>query len=316
MRLRRGSSVPLLRDGGVEGPAAFVDCDGMAAFPATDIEQGMRGDRPFAFPEERSVNASIYYFSGTGNSLAVAKRISGKLGGARLISMAALLREEEVVAPSEITGFVFPAYFVDVPDFVAALVARMDLRNAKHIFAAVTCGGTPGNSLYTFSKILERKNLALGYGYEIPLGDNSIVYHTEESELKARIEKLDGICEEIARNAAMGKSWSADLQENPEWTSLKATLEKLLAEEYRIADKQANPATCTSCGRCVKLCPTGSISIAGGKVTWNGNCLNCFSCLNLCATASIRFGKIAPDRSRQYRFPGTSLSELAGQRRS
>lgn len=47
-----------------------------------------------------------------------------------------------------------------------------------------------------------------------------------------------------------------------------------------------NPETqnlCDSCGKCVPVCPSGALTCAGGRVTWNSAlCAQCDSCLAAC----------------------------------
>ena len=61
-----------------------------------------------------------------------------------------------------------------------------------------------------------------------------------------------------------------------------------------------NPETihlCVGCGRCVKICPAGALSIsADGKVLWNkADCVQCDSCLKVCphgASPKVRLMRV------------------------
>jgi flavodoxin len=55
------------------------------------------------------MTAEIYYFSGTGNSLAVAREIAKGLRG-QLLSIPAAVRKGRVELKGECIGIVFPAY--------------------------------------------------------------------------------------------------------------------------------------------------------------------------------------------------------------
>ena len=255
------------------------------------------------------MNASICYFSGTGNSLTVAKKISEYIINSELLPIESL-REDNIDIQTEIVGFVFPVYCVDVPDFIIEVISRLNIDKSQYIFAAVTCGGTPGNTLSTISKLLQQKNKILNYGYEIFLGDNSIVYHTEAKELENRIYQIDDICLRIAKNALLRESSNITYQENYETIKLKHTLHKLLSEDLQIQNKTADSLICSSCELCIKVCPSNNIIKENNRIKWGENCLMCFSCLNLCPNASIRFGKIAPTKDQQYKYPGIKLSEL------
>ena len=69
----------------------------------------------------------IYYFTGTGNSLSVAKLLQQKLDGETILyPIARYLNDEKVVVEAADTvGFVFPIYGSDAPWPVKAVVEKM-----------------------------------------------------------------------------------------------------------------------------------------------------------------------------------------------
>jgi flavodoxin len=56
----------------------------------------------------------IYYFSGTGNSLFVAKELQKRIPDAKLIPIVKHLKDSSIKA-GEAVGFVFPVYFTAIP---------------------------------------------------------------------------------------------------------------------------------------------------------------------------------------------------------
>ena len=246
---------------------------------------------------------TVYYFSGTGNSLQVAKLIADKLENTEILSIAGLLNEKVIENHSECIGIVFPVYCVDVPDFIQDFIKKISLNNQQYVFTVVTCGGTPGNSLYTVDKLLIQLNNKLSYGYEVLLGDNSIVYKTGIEELNKRIKDMELICETIVMNTRERVVSNQIYGESVESTKLKHDLQGLLYEELQINNKSTNHETCTLCRKCISICPTKNISIDKNNITWGTKCVQCFACLNMCPNASIQFGKIAPTKEQQYHFP-------------
>ncbi|MHB1377223.1 MAG: hypothetical protein ACYCXB_07365 [Candidatus Humimicrobiaceae bacterium] len=55
------------------------------------------------------MNTEIYYFSGTGNSLAVARDITKKADG-KLISIFSVLDKKSINTDADTLGIVFPVY--------------------------------------------------------------------------------------------------------------------------------------------------------------------------------------------------------------
>ena len=60
------------------------------------------------------MSTEIYYFSGTGNSLHVAKELQKRLPGSKLIPIVSFLDNDVVITKGETVGFVFPIYFTTV----------------------------------------------------------------------------------------------------------------------------------------------------------------------------------------------------------
>jgi ferredoxin len=46
--------------------------------------------------------------------------------------------------------------------------------------------------------------------------------------------------------------------------------------------------TCTSCGFCARVCPSGAIAMRGGLPAWSVRCSACNRCINACPSSSIQ----------------------------
>jgi len=55
----------------------------------------------------------IYYFSGTGNSLVVARDIAEKMNG-NLISIPSVMDKESITTDADVIGIVFPVYYLGI----------------------------------------------------------------------------------------------------------------------------------------------------------------------------------------------------------
>ena len=98
----------------------------------------------------------IYYFSGSGNSLHVARELQKRLPESRLVSIISLLNLTKIEARGNIIGFVFPQHASQMPEIVIQFISKMDLRSSSYIFAIATRGGTPCKVFPELDKILER----------------------------------------------------------------------------------------------------------------------------------------------------------------
>ena len=87
------------------------------------------------------MSTDLYYFSGTGNSLYVARELQRRIPDASLIPMVSLLREKVVSTRGESVGFIFPIHALTIPIAVKQFIERTDLSSAKYVFAIATRGG-------------------------------------------------------------------------------------------------------------------------------------------------------------------------------
>jgi hypothetical protein len=115
------------------------------------------------------MGASIYYFTGTGNSLAVARELAARLG-ADAKAIKAAVRGDGKVIPTECLGLVFPVYNHRIPYIVKRFVDRLDSMVTPYIFAVCTYGDSPCIALEYLSELLHSRGLRLmgGFGVKMP----------------------------------------------------------------------------------------------------------------------------------------------------
>jgi len=118
------------------------------------------------------MNLEIYYFSGTGNSLVVARDIAEKMGG-NLIAIPSLMDKKNITTDADMIGIVFPVYYlgtVNIPLVVQRFVMKLDEISTKYIFAVCTFGGGAGSTLTILDEQLKKRGgqLASGFGVQMP----------------------------------------------------------------------------------------------------------------------------------------------------
>lgn len=80
----------------------------------------------------------LFYFSGTGTCMSVAKKLSNELPGFSLVPIAG--QKNGCTVDAETVGFVFPLYFSGLPRIVADFIHTMRFERTCYIFAVVACG--------------------------------------------------------------------------------------------------------------------------------------------------------------------------------
>ena len=128
----------------------------------------------------------IYYFTGTGNSLYLARQLGKQLGSCQIESMAEQPPIQQVGGPDESIGFVFPVHGWGPPRIVKQFVEKLDIRKETYCFAIVNYMGLKLDTLGMLNDVLQQKGTKLAYGYGVKMPGNSIAYYGPPSPEKAR----------------------------------------------------------------------------------------------------------------------------------
>jgi len=71
------------------------------------------------------MSTEIYYFSGTGNSLYVAKELQKRISETKLIPIVSLLNIDVIKTNAETVGFVFPVHALTIPIAVKRFIKKL-----------------------------------------------------------------------------------------------------------------------------------------------------------------------------------------------
>ena len=80
----------------------------------------------------------IYYFSGTGNSLFLARELKKHLPDATLIPIVRTLNSGKVKTSADCVGIVFPIYAVTYPDIIEDFISALEWDNPPYLFAVAS----------------------------------------------------------------------------------------------------------------------------------------------------------------------------------
>ena len=153
----------------------------------------------------------IYWFSGTGNTLYVAREFAKSFPDAQLLSIASLDRAEDVVLGSEMTGIFFPAYCMGIPhimeQFLARVVPQENGNGGKYIYAVCTSGINPGGALPMIEDTLAEKKINLNACFHIRMPSNYIPLSNppDEKQQAALFAKADRAGLQWLRSKSAGR---------------------------------------------------------------------------------------------------------------
>ncbi|MCK9582561.1 MAG: EFR1 family ferrodoxin [Endomicrobiales bacterium] len=259
------------------------------------------------------MSCAIFYFSSTGNSLSVAKKLASSLGGAELIAIKnAVLNNQINLDGYDKVGIVFPVYAWGPPNIVAKFASKLKNGEGKYIFAVVTYGGMPCATLSIFDKMLKKIGLKLACGFGIAMPGNYIPLYgaISQSKQEKMFAEADKKIEKIATYIKSGKK--GFIQKGSALTNwlFSGIIYKGGIKAFAKSDSKFwVDQNCTKCGICAKVCPVKNIILVDGKPTWQGNCQACMACLQWCPTKSIQQGKNTAKRKR-YHHPQAKLEDF------
>ena len=247
----------------------------------------------------------IFYFSGTGNSLAAAKKIAQQLGDCELVFMKG---EFTPAMHYERMGFVLPCYAAGAPKAALQFLKELPLTggSADYVFSVVTCNDGGGNASSMLYKVLKQKGLRLSYTKTVRMvGNYVILYPIPDNTgelLRGADTRLNTIAGEIQQKAETKLS-------RPQ---LPFTVFYGIGNQFfRVKERQMQVSdACTGCGLCAQLCPVGNIAMKDSKPQFSHkNCAQCMACLHWCPCAAIDCGKQTAQRGR-YHHPDVTAGEL------
>ena len=289
------------------------------------------------------MSTEVYYFTGTGNSLAVAKDISAAIDGT-LLSIASAVRVRRPDSHAERVGIVFPAYMAQlhgVPLIVERFIKGLENIDSRYIFAVCTCGGYEDYNglptLMNLSKLVRSLGGRIAAQYSIRLPMNTLDYshipvpisRDQDKMFRKCAVRVKEICQTVDHLAEsryrtiktilnyimtplyllLRPVYYKELKKNakePKNSSLKYFELIPLTDRSFYADD-----SCKGCATCSKVCPVGNIAMVGTKPTWQHHCEICLACAEWCPNKAIHHNSRVEGKT--YRHPRVKLNDMLEQ---
>jgi len=254
----------------------------------------------------------IYYFTGTGNTLSVAKKIQKELQDSQLIDISKKQKENILIENSDSIGFILPVYVFGAPLIFLEFIKHIKINSTKFIYVIFVHGGAPYDAARDIKEKLLKYDIELNSAFYLVSPDNYISgANPPNAEASKKILKeadieLNDIINSIKtrkkvfpkilfRHRILGKLLRPSFK----------NIAKKASTKFRVTDK------CNGCSICYSLCPKEVINMNElNRPTWSGkDCEMCFSCINLCPMEAIEIGKKTIGRNR-YKNPDVIIKDL------
>lgn len=256
----------------------------------------------------------IFYFSGTGNSLYVAKTIA-KEQNEKLISITQEMQKKPneriyTFGKEELVGFVYPIYAWGPPEIVLDFIRTMHVEGeGTYVFSLNTCGSEEGHATPMLQKTLQKKGLTLSSAFAISMPSNYIVGEDVESKdiQQRKLERANQKLIKINETLKNRKAGEFDLLIGKK-PGLKTGIINPLFNKFARQTKQFYATdACIACGLCQRICPAQTIAL-NPKPVWGKACTQCLGCINRCPVQAIQYGKVTETRGR-YKHPDLTTTE-------
>lgn len=223
----------------------------------------------------------LFYFTATGNSLHVAKRIGGEL-----YSIPQMIKEGKYEFEDEAIGFVYPCHAFGMARLVDDFVKKSKLK-ADYFFSIMTYGGKSASGLHQMERVAAEAGIRFNYTNEILMVDNFLLTFKIEDEIKNKDQKeieerLDQIGVDIRarKNHLIRKGIPSDVI-----SKYGRRLADRLSYNFAYKRFQVNDH-CNGCKICAQVCPVKNIHVTE-KPEFSHQCEVCFACIHHCPQNAI-----------------------------
>ena len=244
----------------------------------------------------------ILYFSGTGNSNYVAKRIADALGDA-LVNLNDRIKASDTspVETGERVIIVTPTYAWRIPRVVRDWLLKTELRGAKQVWFVMTCGSEIGNADKYNRELCTEKAISCMGTAQIVMPENFIAMFNAPTVEEARriVAKAEPFIDRAIAAIRAGHMFSP-----PRKKLYDRIASSAVNPVFYLLFVKANPFTasdvCIGCGKCEKLCPLNNITLQNARPVWGTNCTQCMACICYCPTRAIEYGKKSAGKPRYH----------------
>ena len=244
----------------------------------------------------------VLYFTGTGNSRYLARRIAEGLE-MPLYDLNACIKAGNA-APVQ-TGrdvvLVTPTYAWRIPRLVRDWLLRTELHGAAQVWFVMTCGSEIGSADRYNRALCREKGLTCMGTAQLIMPENYIAMFNAPQPEEAR--------QIVARAEPDIDRAIAAIREERTFPPTRCKLyDRFMSGPVNpifygcfVKDRAFTVSdACIGCGQCARLCPTNNITLREGKPAWGGDCTHCMACICRCPAEAIEYGRKSVGKPRYH----------------
>lgn len=233
----------------------------------------------------------FYYFSGTGNTmLVVRKMVEIFQDKGYIVNLEKMeISESSEVNTEHVIGLGFPVAILSTYNLVWNFIKSLPEVQGTEVFMVDTMGGYSGGLVGPLRAILEKKGYQPIGACEIVMPVNIIFIQNDKTNRK-KVKKGLKMAEEYAKALIDGRTrWGyvqffSDAMNIISKAGLKLTTMDLHQKYFKFLTDQV---LCNKCGICSQICPVGNIKFDEYPITGN-KCEYCMRCVSMCPIGAIK----------------------------
>lgn len=251
----------------------------------------------------------FYYFTGTGNTLLVARRMADVFINNGIETN---LKRIEKNSPGKINldhaiGLAFPITCQTASPFIWNFVNSLPETSGTEVFMVDTMMMYSGAIVGPLRRVLQKKSYNTVGAKEILMPNNWYPKKVDREKNRAKSEKGLDKAADYAREIVSGKSrwirvpvlsdgFYRMMRSNMVWDLMARTGESFQVDRNK----------CSECGICEDICPVGNIRI-DEAYPFLSSCIQCLRCISFCPKDAIsRPGK------KYERYRAVNVKEIIG----
>jgi len=236
-------------------------------------------------------NIDLYYFSGTGNTLLVVRKMAEifQWEGYNVNLEKIELSKGFDVNTEHTIGLGFPVAILSTYNLVWDFIKSLPEVQGTEIFMVDTMGGYSGGLVGPLRTILEGKGYQPIGACEIVMPVNIFFIQDDKTNME-KVKKGLEIAEKYATALIEGRSrWGrvpffSDAMNLISKAGLMLTKISLHQKYFKF---RAKISLCNKCGICAEICPVGNIKLDEYPLTGN-KCEYCMRCVSMCPHGAIK----------------------------
>ncbi len=187
----------------------------------------------------------LLVFTGTGNSLYIAKKIQNEFQG-EILSIPKLLNEKIFDIESDSVGIILPIYALEIPNMVDEYLQKVNIKT-NYLFVIFN------HALFSFDtkSLIHRYKFDVDYVVQLKMHNNYLPVFDMSKTKNSKIDyenKINDVIKDIKAKKLYSKKDIIKF-------SVGNIIRKLNKENYKNQDKKFYVSDdCTKCGVCKKVC--------------------------------------------------------------